>query len=98
MVRAWAYALGDSPQFPFCKGTTANSVVVGPTGTDAFLGLDESMQEFVKGTYATAQCLNRAGIAPAEDVADVVGMLCGKDSRWVTGSAVSACGGATMIL
>ena len=98
MVRTWAYALGDNPELPLMKGTTANSVVVGPTSTDAYLSMDPSLQSCIRDAYANPQCVNKGGIASPEDVADVVGLLCSKDSRLVTGSAVSACGGAAFIL
>ena len=98
MVRTWAWALGDNPELPFLKGTTANSVVVGPTATEAMANVDPTIRQRMSSAYTSVQCLNRGDSAAPEDVADVVGLLCSKDSRLITGSAISACAGAVFIM
>lgn len=76
-------------------GTTANSVMVGLTSTDAVNDMPGEFLEGAKNEFIPQQTLPRYG--QAEDVADVIGMLCGRDARWVSGSTVSACGGCVKI-
>jgi 3-oxoacyl-[acyl-carrier protein] reductase len=102
LARTWAKALGgNNPEFAFMAGTTANSISVGATESDAAKRLPvEKKEERIK------EELERQLIAPGgkgyfaqcEEVADVVGMLCSKEARWITGSVVPANGGAAVIL
>ena len=98
-VRAWSDAFGGKyAQYEFMKGTTANTVMPGITRTDALYNNNlpaELIQQF-EGEFTTLQSI--PGVARPEDVADVVGMLCREESRWVTGSVVSADAGGVSIL
>lgn len=98
-VRAWSDAFGGKyPQYNFMNGTTANTVMPGITRTDALYN-NNLPQELVKAfedELVTLQSIPR--VAQVEDVADVVGMLCREESRWVTGSVVSADAGGVSIL
>ena len=98
-VRAWSDAFGGKyAQYEFMKGTTANTVMPGITRTDALYNNNlpaELIQQF-ESEFTTLQSI--PGVAMPEDVADVVGMLCKEESRWVTGSVVSADAGGVSIL
>lgn len=73
-------------------GTTANSVNVGLIETDIIKNLDQTIQDVFKAEFIPAQ--GKPGMGQPEDVADVVGMLCSHDARWITGTVVGANGGA----
>lgn len=84
-ARVWAIELGQS------RGITVNCVNPGPVATDMYYA---STQEFiddlkplVDGTPAEAR------VGEVGDIAPIVGFLCSEESRWVTGSTVSASGG-----
>ncbi|MEU6564881.1 SDR family oxidoreductase [Nocardia nova] len=70
------------------RGITVNSVLPGPTDTDAVQGIRELLAERVQRTP-----LGRLG--EPEDIADVVGFLASHDARWVTGQSIAADGGLT---
>jgi 3-oxoacyl-[acyl-carrier protein] reductase len=72
-------------------GTTANAVTVGLTQTESVMQCGPEMVETFKREFITQQCLPRFG--QPEEVADVVGLLCSRDARWITGSVISASGG-----
>ena len=76
-------------------GTTANSVVVGLTSTEAVMNCPPHMVDGFKKEFLPMQSIQRIG--QAEEVADVIGMLCGRDARWITGCAISASGGGVKI-
>jgi 3-oxoacyl-[acyl-carrier protein] reductase len=99
LCRSWADAFGGKHEkFAFMAGTTANSVSVGLTRTDGVygIGLPDELIKGIEGEFLPAQSIPRVG--SPEDVADVVGLLCREESRWITGSVVSADGGAVSIL
>ena len=75
------------------KGTTANAVSVGFTDTE----LSAKMTPEVRHASLSRQSLGERAALP-EDIADAVGFLCGPDSRWVTGSVLSADGGFVKIV
>lgn len=83
-------------QYVFMAGTTANAVSVGLTATRAVMSMDQASIDGFKQDFITAQASPEMG--QPEDVADVVGMLCGNDARWITGSVVSASGGAFTVV
>lgn len=99
MCRSWAQAFGGKNEnFAFMAGTTANTVMVGLTKTDAVFGSglsDETVNGFMD-EFVPSQAIPRVGMP--EDVADVVGLLCREESRWITGSVVGADGGGMSIL
>jgi 3-oxoacyl-[acyl-carrier protein] reductase len=98
-VRSWADAFGGkNPEFAFMAGTTANTVMVGITRTDAVYnnGIPEDVIKSFENEFVPSQGIPRVGWP--EDVADVVGLLCREESRWITGSVVSADGGGVSIL
>ena len=98
LCMAWSDAFGVKyAQYAFMAGTTANSVMPGLTRTDAVygIGLSEEINKKVEEEFLPDQSIPRIG--EAEDVADVVGMLCREESRWITGSVISADGGGVHI-
>ena len=97
MVRCYANAFGGrNPDFEFMKGTTANSIFTGLTETDGPQQFGAEVFADFQAYWVSRQSLPRLG--KPEDVADVVGLFCSKDARWITGSKVSANGGAMEIL
>jgi NAD(P)-dependent dehydrogenase (short-subunit alcohol dehydrogenase family) len=97
LVRCWAEAFGGKdPDFEFMSGTTANTVMVGLTRTDAISRHGQEFLDRVMDEILPNQAIPR--VAEPEDVADVVGLLCSRDARWITGSVVSADGGGIKIL
>ncbi|MFI6773163.1 SDR family oxidoreductase [Nocardia sp. NPDC050412] len=81
LVRAFAREVGP-------RGITVNSVLPGPTNTDAMQPMKEMLTE-----RAARTPLGRFG--EPEDIADVVGFLASHDARWVTGQSIAADGGLT---
>jgi 3-oxoacyl-[acyl-carrier protein] reductase len=76
-------------------GTTANAVTVGLTQTDSVMQCPPDVLEIFKSEFIPLQSLPRFG--QPEDVADVVGLLCSRDARWITGTVLSASGGGIKI-
>jgi NAD(P)-dependent dehydrogenase (short-subunit alcohol dehydrogenase family) len=76
-------------------GTTANAVTVGLTQTDSVMQCPPDALENFKREFITLQSSPRFG--QPEDVADVVGLLCSRDARWITGCVISASGGGIKI-
>jgi NAD(P)-dependent dehydrogenase (short-subunit alcohol dehydrogenase family) len=76
-------------------GTTANSIAVGLTETEAITNLPQDQIDFLKGKLVPIQSIPRDG--KPDDVADVIGMLCSRDARWITGSVVNANAGTLYI-
>lgn len=96
LVRTWAEAFGGKQaEFAFMAGTTANAVQVGLTQTTALTAAAPATVAKYTAAYLPQQSLPR--LAEPEDVADVVGFLCAREARWVTGSVVSASGGGVKI-
>ncbi|KXJ87160.1 hypothetical protein Micbo1qcDRAFT_179405 [Microdochium bolleyi] len=97
LCRTWAQAFGGKEEaYAFMKGTTANSIAVGLTQTDAIMDCGPEMVKQFQDENFPIQSIPRFG--QPEDVADVVGMLCGEDARWITGCVVSASGGFTKLV
>jgi len=71
-------------------GITINTVMPGPTATDALDAIDEDTLNRLKNT-ATAE--KRLGTV--EEVAHVVTFIAEDRSRWVNGDTISASGGVT---
>ncbi len=76
-------------------GTTANAVTAGLIQTDSIMKCPPDALEIFKKEFITLQSSPRFG--QPEDIADVVGMLCSHDARWITGSVISASGGCIKI-
>lgn len=84
-ARVWATELGQS------KGITVNCVNPGPVATDMYYA---STQEFIDDLQPLINSTPaEARIGEVKDIAPIVGFLASEESRWVTGSVVSACGG-----
>ncbi|MCP2280824.1 SDR family oxidoreductase [Nocardia amikacinitolerans] len=81
LVRAFAREVGS-------RQITVNSVLPGPTNTDATQGIRDFLAERVARTP-----LGRLG--EPEDIAEVVGFLASPAARWVTGQSIAADGGLT---
>ena len=99
LCRAWSDAFGGKyAEYAFMAGTTANAVMPGITRTDGLYNNNlppELIKEF-ESEFLTLQSIPR--VAMPEDIADVVGVLCREESRWITGSVVGADGGGMSIL
>lgn len=96
LCRTWAQAFGGREEkFSFMAGTTANAVTVGLTETESVMKCPPDILEDFKREFLPLQSIYRLG--QPEDVADVVGLLCSRDARWITGSVISASGGGIKI-
>lgn len=84
MTRCFAAELGH-------RGHTVNAVNPGPVQTDV---LDGIPQEIVEMQKKSTPVENRLGTT--DDIAQIVGFLSEKSSRWITGQAISASGGFSM--
>jgi NAD(P)-dependent dehydrogenase (short-subunit alcohol dehydrogenase family) len=87
--------VAEDVQFSFMAGTTANAVTVGLTETESVKNCPPDILEDFKREFIPLQSMPRIG--QPQDVADVVGLLCSQDARWVTGSVISASGGGIKI-
>ena len=97
MVRCWADAFGGREEaYSFMAGTTANAVLVGLTATSAMKRAKPDVVEKFMREHVEKQACPR--VAEPEDVADVVGMLCNREARWITGSVVACNGGGVKVL
>ena len=84
-ARVWATELGQS------KGVTVNCVNPGPVATDGYYN---STQEFLDDLRPLIESTPaEARVGEVTDIAPIVGFLASEESRWVTGSTISACGG-----
>ena len=70
------------------KRITVNAVAPGPTGTELFLR--GKSQELIEGIGKLSPF---GRIGQPEEVADAVSMLCGEQSRWVSGQILRVNGG-----
>ena len=73
------------------SGSTANSVLVGLTSTDAVNDKPEEFVQIAKEQFILRQDVPRYG--EVRDVADAISMLCSRESRWVTGRTIGVSGG-----
>ncbi|KEY71298.1 hypothetical protein S7711_05890 [Stachybotrys chartarum IBT 7711] len=97
LCRTWAQAFGGKEErYAFMAGTTANAVAVGLTETDAVMNCGPDAVKEFQDEFFPLQSIPRFG--QPEDVADVVGLLCSHDARWITGSVISASGGGVKTL
>lgn len=79
-------------QYASDRGITFNSVIVGPTSTDALMTvLSEYPEEFAKKLMSETSAAPRFG--QPDEIAYIVGFLASEEGRWVNGAAVSANGG-----
>jgi NAD(P)-dependent dehydrogenase (short-subunit alcohol dehydrogenase family) len=96
LCRTWAQAFGGKDKrYDFMAGTTANAVTAGLTQTDAVMDCGPQAVKSFQDEFFPTQSIPRFG--QPDDVADVVGLLCGNDGRWITGSVISASGGGIKI-
>lgn len=96
LCRTWAQAFGGKDKrYDFMAGTTANAVTAGLTQTDAVMDCGPEAVKSFQDEFFPTQSIPRFG--QPDDVADVVGLLCGNDGRWITGSVISASGGGIKI-
>ncbi|KAL1603883.1 hypothetical protein SLS60_005475 [Paraconiothyrium brasiliense] len=83
--RVWATELGQS------KGITVNCVNPGPVATDGYFNSTQGFLDDLKPLIDSTPAEARVG--EVRDIAPIVGFLASEESRWVTGSTISACGG-----
>ncbi|KAJ5949215.1 hypothetical protein N7454_000799 [Penicillium verhagenii] len=96
LCRTWAQAFGGKEErYAFMERTTANAVLVGLTETEAVVNCGPEAVEHFQDEFFPTQCIPRLG--QPDDVADVVGLLCSADARWITGSVISASGGCVKV-
>ncbi|KAL6916322.1 hypothetical protein FSST1_007817 [Fusarium sambucinum] len=96
LCRTWSQAFGGKDErYSFMSGTTANAVTAGLTQTDAVMDCGPEAVKRFQDEFFPLQSMPQFG--QPDDVADVVGMLCGHDGRWITGSVISASGGCIKI-
>ncbi|KAL2354443.1 hypothetical protein BJ546DRAFT_843657 [Cryomyces antarcticus] len=93
LVRSWAVELGTRKGM---EGTTANAVCVGLINSHFHRTNPPERLQALKKERLPRQAVG-SRIGECEDIADIVGFLCGESSRWVTGSVMSGNGGAEMI-
>ncbi|KAJ9144636.1 hypothetical protein NKR23_g5975 [Pleurostoma richardsiae] len=97
MARCYANAFGGkNPAFDFMAGTTANSVLTGLTETGGVKQYGPQVWEELQDFWVGKQAIPRLG--KPDDVAHVVGFLCSRDGRWITGSKISANGGSIPVV
>lgn len=97
MARTYANAFGGrDDRFAFMSGTTVNSVMTGLTETSGIHAFGQEVYEALRKEWVPTQCIPR--LAQPDDIADVVGLLCSGQARWITGSKVSANGGCIKII
>lgn len=96
LCRTWAQAFGGKDErYSFMAGTTANSISVGLTETDSFVNCPPEIVKQLQDEFFPSQSIPRFG--QPDDVADIVGLLCSSDARWITGCVVSASGGGIKV-
>lgn len=87
--KVWATELGKK------YSATVNCVAPGPVSTDMWWDSDpkllEDFQPIIDATPAAAR------VGAVDDIVPIVLFLCSEESRWVTGSVLSASGGMTFI-
>ncbi|KAF2493390.1 NAD(P)-binding protein [Lophium mytilinum] len=97
LCRTWSQAFGGRDEkFAFMAGTTANAVTVGLTQTGSVMNCPPDVLEGFKQEFMPLQSIPKLG--QPEDISDVIGMLCSRDARWITGSVISASGGGIKIV
>ncbi|EXK27039.1 hypothetical protein FOMG_16477 [Fusarium oxysporum f. sp. melonis 26406] len=94
LTRSWADILSADKR---THGTTANSLLVGPTASESFL--EKGAPQF------RAQVINQKngptahnGVGMPNDIANVVGLLASERAHWINGSTVGADGGMAKVL
>ncbi|KAJ5125482.1 hypothetical protein N7448_004802 [Penicillium atrosanguineum] len=96
LCRTWAQAFGGKDErYSFMAGTTANSLSVGLTETDSMMNCPPDILKQLQNEFYPSQSMPRFG--QPDDIADIVGLLCSSDARWITGCVVSASGGGIKI-
>lgn len=95
LTRSWADILSQDPR---TLGTTVNSLSVGGTATDSFIGntAPEARDAALKVLRDGKSVHNGLGLP--EDVANVAGLIVSDAARWINGSVVAANGGAVKIM
>ncbi|KAF5524332.1 Short chain dehydrogenase asqE [Colletotrichum aenigma] len=92
-----SYTRSFAGSFATDTGITFNTVVVGPTATDALVNTMSALPaEYEEKLKASASAAYRMGVP--DDVAYIVGFLASDESKWVNGAAVSANGGYRSLL
>ncbi|KAL8643520.1 MAG: hypothetical protein Q9226_008313 [Calogaya cf. arnoldii] len=71
------------------KGITVNAIAPGPTGTDLFYkGKSQQLIDMIAGFSPFKK------LGETEEIADSIALLCGSDSRWVSGQILRVNGAA----
>lgn len=72
------------------QGVTVNAVAPGPTSP----GMIDRAPDFLRAAAIDASPFGRLGTA--EEIANVVGFLCGEGAAWITGQVILVNGGGTL--
>lgn len=71
------------------KGICVNAIAPGPTGTDLFYkGKSEELINMIAGMSPFKT------LGQPEELADAIALLCGSDSRWISGQILGVNGAA----
>ncbi|KAL8850029.1 MAG: hypothetical protein Q9221_005046 [Calogaya cf. arnoldii] len=71
------------------KGITVNAIAPGPTGTDLFYkGKSQQLIDMIAGFSPFKR------LGETEEIADSIALLCGSDSRWISGQILRVNGAA----
>ncbi|KAL8844665.1 MAG: hypothetical protein Q9176_000765 [Flavoplaca citrina] len=71
------------------KGINVNAIAPGPTGTELFYkGKSQQLVEMITGFSPFKK------IGEPEEIADAIALLCGSDSRWISGQILPVNGAA----
>lgn len=71
------------------KGINVNAIAPGPTGTELFYkGKSQQLVEMIAGFSPFKK------IGEPEEIADAIALLCGSDSRWISGQILPVNGAA----
>ena len=94
LTRSWAVSLSANEA---THGTTANSILVGPTASESFLanGAPQFTSQFAKRQSGPT---THHGVGMPADIANVVGLIASEKSHWINGSTVNADGGMVQVL
>lgn len=90
LVRYFAVALAK-------RGITVNAVSPGFTEDSVLNSLPEVAQDMVRQWHADGGWTPMGRLGTPADIGNVVALLCGEESEWITGQIITADGGASLM-